>query len=187
MARKGLFERMGLIERTEEVSEKPMPNYEEDAYENETEPVEANVEGIGTEDIIGDAYRENGLSDMSKSIYKVGEIRKSLPKTMPSTAMRETVVGILATFGLTMDDVVDDATRRVQVVTDVCNQMCSAEANEIKQLEKEVEELYKEAEEKKNEIQQRNATLDKILSTCKDELSHIEEIRDFIIGDKEEA
>lgn len=186
MTKKPWYERMHIVERTtvpddqEEVS--PEDYHEE--YEDYQDEITAEAEGVGVKTIVEDAYRKNGLDDLSKSIYKVGEISSNLPNTIPNSAKRDAVVGILASFGLTVRDMDEDAGYRYGILKSVCNQMCNSEADEVKRLEGEIEELYKLAEEKKQEVQNHNSRLDAIIKASQDELKKIKGLWDFVT-DKE--
>lgn len=184
--KKTFWEKVGMVERVNPVEEEPDVYEEEEVTSNDTEEVYVETEGIGVENIVHDAYKENGLEDLSKSIYKVGEISKSLPNTIPNAAKRETVLGILATFGLTVEGVSEDARTRYSVLRSVCNKMCDGESSEIKRLTAEIEDLYKAAEAKKLEVQEHENRMRGIINTSQDELKKIKEMWDFIT-DKENA
>ena len=98
----------------EEVKEEPIA-YEED-YMGEEYDVEVNTDNVTQENLIADIYSENNLSDLSKSIFKVEELINSLPKEMPDATKRATVLSILASFGLTVEEVLADAEIRSSVI-----------------------------------------------------------------------
>ena len=68
MAKKNIFERMGLVEKVEDDYEPP---YEEDQnFEAEEELPEVNTEGVSQDNLVADIYTANDLTDMDKSIFK---------------------------------------------------------------------------------------------------------------------
>lgn len=186
MAKKSFFEKMGLVEKVENDTRKPYspPVIEDD--EEELPPPPVKVNGIDIDHLVEDAYRENGMEDVSRSIYKVGEILKTLPKTIPVDTKRATVVAILSTFGLTVEDMSRDAESRLALIKQTCNQMCNTEADESKRLEHEIEELYKSAEIKKQQMQKHDEALQKITGTAQAELAGISDLLDFITSEPEE-
>ena len=99
----------------EEVKEAPVETYDAD-YMTEDYNIDVNTENVSQENLIADIYSENDLSDLSKSIFKVEELINSLPKEMPDATKKATVLSILASFGLTIDEVLADAKDRNAVI-----------------------------------------------------------------------
>lgn len=184
--KKSFFEKMGLVERVDgdcdsARNEAKAAMYAAQASEEEPEEeVQVNTDNVEAESMIGDAYYENNLEDISRSVYKVEEVLKTLPTTMPEDVSRQTVKGILASFGISVEDVDRDAKARAETIQAVRNKMCDKETDEIKRLEQEVEDLLKQAEEKKQEIQSHNLKLEAIVKTSKEELARIKKLWDFI-------
>ena len=92
MKKKSFLEKMGLVERVDQADTSSHEYYEGgvvvDFDESETE---VNIAENVTENLIGDIYASNNLGDMSRSIFKVEEVSKSLPDTMPTDTKRMAV------------------------------------------------------------------------------------------------
>lgn len=115
MAKKSIFEKMGLVEKVDD-------DYDTESYtdqnfdETEEELPEVNTEGVSQDNLIADIYTANDLTDMDKSIFKAEEIKATLPATMTTEAMKATVIGILSSFKLTAEGLAQDAADRIVTV-----------------------------------------------------------------------
>ena len=134
----------------EEVKETSTETYDVD-YMTEEYDVDVNTENVTQENLIADIYSENDLSDLSKSIFKVEELINSLPKEMPDATKKATVLSILASFGLTVDEVLADAKDRNAVIKsalgDIVNENESVIDNNntaIEQKKLEIQDLEKD-------------------------------------------
>ena len=103
---------MGILKRflIEEIPE-DVPEFDEELYMEE-ETVEVNTNSVSQDNLVSDIYNQNNLSDLSKSIFKVEELVNSLPKEMPNDTKKSTVLSILTSFGLTVDEVIADGNSR---------------------------------------------------------------------------
>lgn len=99
----------------EEVVETPEVIYDEECIMEDYD-VEVNTENVTQDNLITDIYSQNDLSDLSKSIFKVEELINSLPKEMPDTTKKATVLSILTSFGLTVEEMLADAEIRSSVI-----------------------------------------------------------------------
>ena len=113
----------------EKVEEDVMPYNE--SYDTYTEDIDVNTENITQENLIGDIYNHNDLSDVSKSIFKIEELINSLPKEMPNETKKTTVLSMLAIFGLTIDELVNDGKNRISVVTGARDEIIEDNNNAI--------------------------------------------------------
>lgn len=107
---------MGLLKKllVEEIPEEAA-SYDESygTYEDDTD---VNTDNITQENLISDIYNQNDLSDLSKSIFKIEELIKSLPKEMPNETKKTTVLQMLSIFGLTVDEVINDGDNRLSII-----------------------------------------------------------------------
>lgn len=94
-------------------------------------------------DIVQESYELNGLSDTSRSIFKVEEMLSNLPSEMPTATKKQTVQGTLGVFGLTIDELIEDATNRCNVLESVFKQISNANDSDIEQASAQIEQ-YKE-------------------------------------------
>lgn len=135
-------------------------NYEVDtdySVEDSTVPVE--LDEVHTDTLIDDIYAQNGLSDKSKSIFKIEELINSLPKEMVTETKRGSVLATLGVFGLTVTDVTLDGEQRVDVLNSVLakilddgNANVTDKETEIENHKKEIARLEKEISEQQSEM-----------------------------------
>lgn len=178
-----LLEKMGLVERVGPEAV-PVPEYDDSAY---VEDIEVNTDNVGAQTFVSDLYASNELSDLSRSIFKVEEIRQTLPSTMPVDAKCQTVTGILNSFGITAGDAVSDAMKRKEVVSIALNEINRETAQTVDKLDSEINELYKLAEEKKAEMQKVKNDYSLIEDEADKELARLQELVNFISSNKEES
>lgn len=175
-----LLKKLGLIEDNPDYYVNEALDLSDDYNESE---VEANVDGVTNENLVSDIYNANSLSDLSKSIFKVEELIDSLPKEMATDTMRTSVLAILSSFGLTVDEVVEDANTRINLLNAAMNEIVDKNTIEINESNATIENLKKQIED-----------LQKIISdllvenkTCKDkveqEVNRIENLIKFVKGE----
>ena len=184
----GLGERLGLWERTGQTA----PSYDAEAldaeYEGydfgESEPVEVVTGSADAVDFIGQTYQDNDIDDLTRSIFKVEEIRNTLPNTLPSEVRRTTVISILSSFGLSIEEVLGDAEKRGQILAEVCKQTCEAEKAAEDQLNAEIEELRLQITEKQQQMQNHQQNQTEVADICGKEVDRINELCAFLEGKK---
>ena len=175
-----LLKKLGLIEDNPDYYVDKALDLSDDYNESE---VEANVDGVTNENLVSDIYNVNSLSDLSKSIFKVEELIDSLPKEMATDTKRTSVLAILSSFGLTVDEVVEDANTRINLLNAAMNEIVDKNTIEINESNATIENLKKQIED-----------LQKIISdllvenkTCKDkveqEVNRIENLIKFVKGE----
>ena len=64
--------------------------------------------------LIADIYSNMNL-DVNKSIFKIEELKSTLPGNLPTETKKQTVLGMLPVVGLELDNVVQAANRRTDV------------------------------------------------------------------------
>ena len=165
----------------EEVVETPEVTYDEECLMEDYD-VEVNTDNVTQENLITDIYSENDLSDLSKSIFKVEELINSLPKEMPDATKKATVLAILSSFGLTVDEVLADAVNRNVVIKSAFTSI-EHENNEV------IDSNNVSIEQKKLEIQdleKDNADRTVVIKNTEDkveaEIKRIEALVKFIGG-----
>ena len=78
---------MGLLDLF--VEKVPNETVSYDDYPMCEEDINVNTESITHENLISDIYNQSGLSDLSKSIFKIEELINSLPKEMPNETKKQ--------------------------------------------------------------------------------------------------
>jgi hypothetical protein len=164
----------------EEVDE-PQVTYDE-SYVDEDVDVDVNTDNVTQENLISDIYNQNDLSDLSKSIFKIEDVINSLPKEMPNETKKGTVLSVLSTFGLTVDEVIADGEDRSLIIksalssiTDENNDVINSNNASIEQKKLEIQELEKDNSDRAIVI--KNAE-DKVEA----ELKRIDDLIKFIGG-----
>lgn len=181
--KKSLGERLGLFERVG-----AEPDYEpaQDAdYEEYAEPSVEVVTGIADAvDFIGETYHNNGIDDLSRSIFKVEETLNTLPNTLPTAVRRTTVIGILTSFGISIQEVLEDADKRSQILGEVCRQTADAEQEESDRLAQEIEELRNQITEKQKQVQDHQQRKQEVEDISSAELKRINDLVEFLNNEK---
>lgn len=174
-----LLKKLGLVEDN--------PDYynEMDASEvyYEEPEVKANVEGVTNENLISDIYNVNSVNDFSKSIFKVGELIDSLPKEMATDTKRSSVLAILSSFGLTVEEVCEDGISRAALLKSSMDEIVDKNTNEIEKCNSLIEEYKKGIENLSKTV----ATLVEDNKNCtnkiEEEITKINNLMRFIEGD----
>lgn len=183
MKKKSFFERMGLVER---VGEPPSeaPAYYESYPEVDPEPaVEANTAETVADTLIADIYANNDLSDMSRSIFKAEEVSNSLPSTMPTDTKRTAVIGILASFQLTPEELLEDAENRKQIITSAANSMMANRVQAIANTKEVIEDLRKQIESCEATIKNHEQEHAFISQASEAEIKRIDALASFLSDD----
>lgn len=176
---KGLFERMGLVEKVDEDFDDAV--YEEEYVEEEELP-EVNTEGVSQDSLIADVYGANGLTDMSKSIFKAEEIKATLPSTMTTEAMQTTVTGILGSFGLTVDGLKEDAATRTSILQAACAQITEDNTAIINERKTQIEDAKKLIEGWEQDIAAHEKTIANSVELINAEVKRIANLNTFLGG-----
>ena len=176
-----IFKKLGLVEENPDYYDESDMDFQNTNY-GESE-VEANVEGVSTENLVSDIYNANSLEDLSKSIFKVDEVINSLPKEMATETKKATVLAILTSFGLTTEEVVQDGNTRIKFLKAAMDEILTKNNAEIGSSNISIEEHKKEIEELSKYI----ANLVVVNKSCEDtveqELAKIENLIKFVGGD----
>ena len=177
----GFLKKLGLVEENPDYYADDNTDYSNGNYDESS--VDANVEGVTTENLVDDIYKANSLEDLSKSIFKVDEVINSLPKEMATETKKATVLAILTSFGLTTDEVVQDGLTRINFLKSAMDEILTKNNGEIEASNISIEEHKKEIEELSKYI----ANLVTVNKSCEDtveqELSKIESLIKFVGGE----
>lgn len=171
----GLLEKMGLVERTveEEIE------YEEDFIEDLPE---VNTDGISQNNLIADIYTANGLADSTSSIFKVEEIKKKLP-SMAAETVKETVIGTLSVFGLTVEELMEDAKERVNTLLSAEVQINNENVDIINAKKKEIEDAKRIIEQCEAIVAEHEKIIETSADTIDAEVKRISELNVFLGGE----
>ena len=184
MAKKSLFEKLGLVEGVA-ASEYDMPDTTNelrvcsgvgDHYINgdfpEDEPVQVEVPEGDTIDVQA-VYETNGMID-------------TFPSEMPTKTKRATVKNLMATLGYDATAIISDAKQRKELLRAVGNDKMNALFDEMKSNDQQIESMKEQIEALTNRNVEAGAAIEKITNTVQDELKMISSIEEFIEEDKTE-
>ncbi len=175
---------MGFLKKllVEEIPNE-VPDYDEELYMEET-VVEVNTDSVSQENLVSDIYTQNNLSDLSKSIFKVEELINSLPKEMPSDTKKATVLSILVSFGLTVDEVIADGISRKDMLNAALDEIITDNENVIAVNNTNIELKKQEIQE----LEKDNANRESVIKNTEDKIAietkRISDLIAFVGGEK---
>lgn len=205
MAKKSLFEKLGLVEGVA-ASEYDMPDTTNelrvcsgvgDAYNNghflEDEPtfgvtvtIQAEVPEGDMIDI-GAVYEANSMNPAdSVTVYKIKDVIDTFPSEMPTKTKRATVKNLMTTLGYDAAAIMSDAEQRKELLRTVGNDKMNALFDEMKSNDQQIESMKEQIEALTNRNVEAGAAIEKITNTVQDELKMISSIEEFIEEDKPE-
>ena len=175
---------MGFLKKllVEEIPNE-VPEYDDELYMEET-VVEVNTDSVSQENLVSDIYSQNSLSDLSKSIFKVEELINSLPKEMPSDTKKATVLSILGSFGLTVDEVIADGISRKDMLNAALDEIITDNENVIAVNNTNIELKKQEIQE----LEKDNANRESVIKNTEDKIAietkRISDLIAFVGGEK---
>ena len=100
-----------------------------------TEPIDT-VEAITADQI----YERANLADKSRSIFKIEEFAAKFPKTLTQEVRKQSVLGVLEVAGFTLDELLTDATTRIDTLSDILVKVIAGAEQEIQSNETQIKE-----------------------------------------------
>lgn len=205
MAKKSLFEKLGLVEGVA-ASEYDMPDTTNelrvcsgvgDAYNNghfpEDDPTFGGTGTIQAEVPEGDTidieavYEANSMNPAdSVTVYKIKDVIDTFPSEMPTKTKRATVKNLMTTLGYDAAAIISDAKQRKELLRTVGNDKMNALFDEMKSNDQQIESMKEQIEALTNRNVEASAAIEKITNTVQDELKMISSIEEFIEEDKTE-
>lgn len=183
----GLLKKLGIIESDEVTNDNErmvIPDFSAQfnvnkmAIEDYTPEVDINTSDVVMPD---DIYAAANLTDLSKSIFKVDEIKKVLPASMTEETKKQSVIGMMQVSNITVEEVVNDANARTEALlgtlqksTNETEEIIASGELEIKSHEAEIEALKARIEERKKIQEDQN----KVINA---ELEKVNSIKGFIL------
>ncbi len=149
----------------------------------DVEVSDVNIEDISDTSIISDIYNSNGMSDFSRSIFKIDELLSSLPKEMPNETKKNTVMSILNSFGLGVDEVVEDGCSRSSLLSDAYDKLKCENESVIQENERLIEQKKIEIQDLEKDNSERTNTIRSVKDSVETELERITELMKFIKGE----
>lgn len=172
----GLLRKLGIIEEN--------PNYDDEELIFETDSVdeafEVDVADVSLDTLIDDIYQQNNLYDKSKSVFKAEEVINSLPKEMVTDTKRNTVIAILASFGLTATDVVEDGDKRLLVLQAASKKIEEEAQAVIAEKQDQIEALKQQIADLEMTISLKTEEIEKSKSAIHSEVKRLSGLVDFM-------
>lgn len=175
MSKKGLFEKLGLVESEEEFNMDEVSTYLSEHKVDVPEDLAVD-ETLSIEDI----YNKFGLSDVSKSIFKVNEFNDVLPKELSTDSRRASVLGILNASGLNVELLVSDATSRIEALNTTKTAFSDETTSIINKCQEQIAELEKQIDQFKDTMNNRKISQETQDEIIKAEVDKVEKIINFI-------
>ena len=171
-----LFEKLGLIEREEEPIVAVVP-------EIHVEPeIEVDAEINSTTNVVDDIYAQNDLSDRSNSIYTVQALIDTLPDEMTTAKKQSTVSGILMVSGKSVEDLLNDAQNRIDILCAARDKIIDDRSNEIAVMNADIENLKKAIEVATIKIKEAEEIISATKESIGNEIGAIDNLVKFCEG-----
>ena len=192
MAKKSLFEKLGLVEGVA-ASEYDMPEVADvnagvSFGPNIEQPVPVQVEVPEGDTIdVQAVYESNGMNPTDAvTVYKIKDVIDTFPSEMPTKTKRATVKNLMMTLGYDAVAIMSDAEQRKELLRTVGNDNMNALFDEMKSNDQQIESMKEQIEALTNRNVEAGAAIEKITNTVQDELKMISSIEEFIEEDKTE-
>ncbi|MDF2533875.1 MAG: hypothetical protein K0R18_32 [Bacillales bacterium] len=183
MSKKSWLEKIGLVESTNntdhELSKLEATYGSSLADDNYVPTVEVDMSGEDFLDVPA-IYERSGLADKSRSIFKVDEFTKVLPDSMTTDQKRQSVIGILAVNGLTIEELQADAEQRLGALQTVSETTTNNTAALIIEKDAEITRLLSEVDALKQQINERKLSQEHEDKLIKEEVDKVSAIVKFI-------
>lgn len=180
MAKKSIFQKMGLVQSNEE-EYVPLDT----SYLDHVDTEELPEVDLGDADFltIDSVYEQSGLQDFEQSIFKADEFGKVLPNSLATEVRRQSVIGILSASNLSVDTLVEDADKRVLSLKSVQQLTTKNTTDFIVTNEERIAELLLEVDSLKQLNNDRRASQEKQDIILNEEIVRVNEIKKFIAPD----
>jgi uncharacterized coiled-coil protein SlyX len=164
LAKKKLF---GLLEDTRDDTQPQLSRFDMPVLEG---PPPVNVREI---------YEKAGITD-TNSIFKVCDLKASLPQEIPSAQAKQTVLNIMKTMGVDLAAALLDADTRISALIGMQDVTCSAMKHTIDENLQEIEKLQEQIDALKEENMEAEKSCEVLQKAVDSEVVKIKEIVAFI-------
>lgn len=180
MAKKNIFEKMGLVEAVG-----PEPDVMDYEFEETMEPeVTVDVSNFKEDgDIVADVYASTNMQDTSKSIFKVEDIIKTLPETMATDTLKKTVLSLMVSFGITTDQVLEDSIARIEALKSANKAITDENSVKIADASAEIESAKVRIQELESDIAKYQKQNSNSVTAVSAEIERITKLAKFVGGE----
>jgi hypothetical protein len=181
MAKKSLFEKLGLVESAAPEVDLAALQAQAASYQEMEETPVLDIDFEGEDFLtVEELYEKAGLADTSKSIFKVEEFSKVLPENLPTDVRRQSVIGILTASGLELDGLLEDANQRLDSLEGLLSVTSQNTVEFITEKETEISELLQRVDSLKQLINDRKSSQEQQNKIAQEEQGKINEIVKFV-------
>lgn len=202
MTKKGILEKLGLVELVEEPTSKTEVKAEETIVSHEavvSKPVEpVKAEGHSTEieeklDVLIESYEKNKFlsvdevyrnknldKDTKQTIFIAEIFMKALPENLPIDIKKKSALNIIEASGLKKEDLLNDAYIRIDALNTVLEETVAKTADIKDKNEKSIRELENRIEMLKRNVEERLEFEEKQSSVIEYEIQRIINVVDGI-------
>lgn len=174
---KNFFEKLGLVE----AKDKESVSIEEDDVDC-TPEVAINIEKTAPSTLVQDAYLAQGISDTSKSVYKVEEFINAMPSDMPNKTKQSSVLGILTVSGMNANDIIVDADVRVATLTGALETVVNENKKIVDDANLDIENLKQAIENANHVIADKEGIIKHSENIIAVEVERINKLKEFVGG-----
>ena len=188
---KSLLEKMHLVERVSDGRDENLPPVDDYAYAADAEPLpepsvygDAEVSGENYKEaggnFIASTYESKGLTDKEKAVFRIEQLRSTLPDTLPKEVQRESVKKMLDAFGISEYELIDNGRERIAVLTEGLKDYMTSRAGEVSEMESQIDEakiLIQNLERCIKETREETKAVD---LAVEEEVARIDELCKFI-------
>lgn len=170
------LEKFGLMER------EPVDVPQEPSNDLPAPEVLVDAEINSASNIVDEIYSQNNLSDKNDSIYTVRALIDTLPTEMTTAKKQATVAGILAVSGKLVTTLMDDASKRLDVLAAAREKILAEQNSEIEAATADIETLKEAIEAANVKIKNSEEIITATKKSVEDEVSAISELVEFCEG-----
>lgn len=185
MAKKSLFEKLGLVESESEM-EMPVGDVDLNLADLgiESQPqIQTEVPAGDILDVFA-TYEANNMNPTDQvTIYKIQDMLASLPAEMPSKTKKITIKSLMATLGYNPADIENDAGQRIELLKTVGNDKMNTLFAEMKANDGQIESMKEEIERLTNRNTEASAAVEKMSDVVKNEIKIIEDVLEYVKED----
>lgn len=174
---KNFFEKLGLVEAKND----GFAPIEEEIIDCDPEVV-IDIEKTVPSTLVQDAYLAQGVSDISKSVYKVEEFINAMPSDMPNKTKQSSVLGILTVSGMNANDIIADADERVATLTGALGTVVDENKKIVDDANRDIENLKLAIENANHVIADKEGIIKQSENIIAVEVERINKLKEFVGG-----
>lgn len=158
------------------------PTVEINAPVEQNVEVEVNADIDSPANVVAEIYEQNGIADKNDSIYTVQALINTLPETMTTATKQTTVAGILAVSGKSIDNLLNDAQNRINILGLARDEIVDEKTTEIEEANHDIEALKEAIEAANIKIKEASEIIAATNKSIDDEIGAIDGLVKFCEG-----